>query len=140
MHVFKKKKDFSLIISSNFIAYYCMNGKYFMSCCYMYFHCWTGLNMNLDICITVARQTGYCVRYTQSKHLVESPTHLTYTPFDDLLVQIKKCIYAYKSSSNTIVLIYCLQFHGFIKCFFLHFKMCFLSCLQDEIKTMECYV
>lgn len=90
--------------------------------------------------ITVARQTGYCVRYTQLKHLVESPTHLTYTPFDDLLVQIKKCIYAYKSSSNTIVLIYCLQFHGFIKCFFLHFKMCFLSCLQDEIKTMECYV
>lgn len=46
----------------------------------------------------------------------------------------------HKSSSNTIVLIYCLQFHGFIKCFFLHFKMCFLSCLQDEIKTMECYV
>lgn len=73
-------------------------------------------------------------------YTVKSSTHLTHTPFDDLLVQIKKCIYAYKSSSNTIVLIYCLQFHGFIKCFFLHFKMCFLSCLQDEIKTMECYV
>lgn len=73
-------------------------------------------------------------------HSQNISTHLTHTPFDDLLVQIKKCIYAYKSSSNTIVLIYCLQFHGFIKCFFLHFKMCFLSCLQDEIKTMECYV
>lgn len=73
-------------------------------------------------------------------YTVKSSTHLTHTPFDDLLVQIKKCIYAYKSSSNTIVLIYCLQFHDFIKCFFLHFKMCFLSCLQDEIKTMECYV
>lgn len=51
-------------------------------------------------------------------YTVKSSTHLTHTPFDDLLVQIKKCIYAYKSSSNTIVLIYCLQFHGFIKCFF----------------------
>lgn len=73
-------------------------------------------------------------------YTVKSPTHLTHTPFDDLLQFRLKNVFMHKSSSNTIVLIYCLQFHGFIKCFFLHFKMCFLSCLQDEIKTMECYV
>lgn len=81
-----------------------------------------------------------CQVYTVKTSRGEPNTPNSYSLWWFTIVQIKKCIYAYKSSSNTKVLIYCLQFHGFIKCFFLHFKMCFLSCLQDEIKTMECYV